>query len=40
MAISLPGSEPFYKVLATIEMTLTLAITVVGIHWSREVRGG
>lgn len=40
MAISLPGLEPFYKVLATIEMTLTLAITVVGIHWSQEVRGG
>ena len=40
MAVSLPGSEPFYKVLAAIEMTLTLAITVVAVRWPREVRGG
>lgn len=32
MAVSLPGSEPFYKVLAVIEMTLTLAITIVAIR--------
>ncbi len=35
MAVSLPGSEPFYKVLAVIEMTLTLAITVIAIRWPR-----
>lgn len=40
MAVSLPGSELFYKVLAAIEMTLTLAITVVAIRWPREVRRG
>ncbi len=40
MAVSLPGSELFYKVLAAIEMTLTLAITVIAIRWPREVRCG
>lgn len=40
MAVSLPGSELFYKVLAAIEMTLTLAITVIAIRWPREVRRG
>lgn len=40
MAVSLPGSELFYKVLAAIEMALTLAITFVAIRWPREVRRG
>ncbi|MGP7795628.1 DUF6326 family protein [Sphingomonas sp. CLY1604] len=40
MAVSLPGSEPFYKVLAAIEMALTLAITVVAIRWPRDMRRG
>lgn len=40
MAVSLPGSEPFYMMLAAIEMALTLAITVVAIRWPREVRRG
>lgn len=38
MAASVPGSEPFYKVLAAIEMSLTLAITVIAVRWPREVR--
>ena len=38
MAVSLPSSEPFYKVLAAIEMVLTLAITLVAARWPREVR--
>lgn len=38
MAVSVPGSEPFYKVFAAIEMVLTLAITVVAVRWPREVR--
>ncbi|MGY0485483.1 hypothetical protein HUK83_01475 [Endobacter medicaginis] len=40
MAASLPGSEPFYKVLAVIEMALTLAITVVATRWPREANRG
>jgi len=36
MAVSLPGSELFYKVLAAIEMALTLTITVVAARWPRE----
>ena len=40
MAVSLPGSEPFYKVLAAIEMALTVAITVIAIRWPQEVRRG
>lgn len=36
MAVSLPGSEMFYKVLAVIEMALTLTITVVAARWPRE----
>ncbi|AOH85988.1 hypothetical protein AWL63_20540 [Sphingomonas panacis] len=40
MAVSLPGSEPFYKVLAAIEMALTLTITAVAIRWPREMRRG
>lgn len=35
MAVSLPGSEPFYKVLALVEMTQTLAITGIAIRWPR-----
>ena len=38
MAVSLPGSEPFYKVLAAIDIVLTLAITVVAVRWPQEVR--
>lgn len=40
MAVSLPGSEPFYEVLAAVEMALTLSITVIAIRWPREVRRG
>lgn len=40
MAISLPGSEPFYKVLAAVEMVLTISITIVAIRWPREARHG
>jgi len=36
MAVSLPGSEAFYKVLAAIEMALTLAITAVAVRGPRE----
>lgn len=36
MAVSLPGSELFYKVLAAIEMALTLTITIVAVRWPRE----
>lgn len=37
MAMTFPGSELFYKVLAVIEMTLTLAIVAVAARWPREV---
>lgn len=37
MAISLPASEPFYRVLGAIEMALTLAITAIALRWPREV---
>ena len=37
MAISLPGSEPFYKTLGMIEIALTLAIAVVAFRWPRIV---
>ncbi|WP_010188135.1 DUF6326 family protein [Sphingomonas sp. PAMC 26605] len=40
MAGSIPGSEPFYKVLAVIEMALTLAITVIAARWLSEVQRG
>ena len=40
MAVSLPGSEPFYKVLAVIEMALTLAIAVIAARWPSEVQRG
>ena len=40
MAVSLPGSEPFYKVLAAVEIALTLAITVIAVRWPREVHRG
>lgn len=40
MAITFPGSELFYKVLAVIEMTLTLAIAIVAVRWPREVGNG
>lgn len=36
MAISLPGSEPFYKTLGLIEIALTLTIAVVAFRWPRE----
>jgi hypothetical protein len=36
MAVSLPGSEPFYKMVGVIEMALTLAITVIALRWPRE----
>ena len=38
MAISLPGSEPFYKIFGAIEIVLTLAITIVAVRWPREAR--
>ncbi len=40
MAVSLPGSEPFYKVLAAIEIVLTLTITVVAVRWPRANEQG
>ncbi len=33
MAVSLPGSELFYKMLGIIEIGLTLTITVVAFRW-------
>lgn len=35
MAISLPGSRPFYITLGVIEMALTLAIALVAFRWPR-----
>lgn len=37
MAVSLPGSEPFYKTLGVIEIALTLSITVIAFRWPRAV---
>ncbi len=36
MAISLPGSEPFYKMLGVIEIALTLTIAIVALRWPHE----
>jgi len=33
MAISLPGSESFYKLFGAIEIALTLAITLIAFRW-------
>lgn len=38
MAISMPGSEPFYKIFGAIEIVLTLAIIFVAVRWPREAR--
>lgn len=35
MAITLPGSQPFYKLLGMIEIALTLAITLIAFRWPR-----
>ena len=35
MAISIPGSQPFYVALGIIEMTLTMAIALVAFRWPR-----
>lgn len=35
MAMSLPGSEPFYVMFGVIEMALTLAIAIVAFRWPR-----
>ena len=40
MAVSLPGSEPFYKTLGVIEIVLTLAIALVAYRWPREISHG
>jgi hypothetical protein len=40
MAVSLPGSEPFYKTLGTIEIALTLAIVIVAFRWPRAIEQG
>ena len=40
MAVSFPGSDPFYKVLAAIEMVLTLTITVIAVRWPRADEQG
>lgn len=40
MVISLPGSEPFYKVLGVIEIALTLAIAVIAFRWPHEASCG
>lgn len=36
MAISLPGSQPFYQVFGVIEMALTLAIAATALRWPRS----
>jgi hypothetical protein len=35
MAVSLPGSEPFYIVLGIVEMALTFAIVLTAGRWPR-----
>jgi hypothetical protein len=35
MAISMPGSAPFYQLLGVVEMALTLAIVVVALRWPK-----
>jgi hypothetical protein len=40
MAISLPGSEPFYRIFGVIEIALTVAITIVALRWPHEVGRG
>jgi hypothetical protein len=35
MAMSLPGSEPFYLMLGVVEMALTLSIAIVALRWPR-----
>ena len=37
MAISLPGSQPFYKTFGAIEIALTLTIAIVAFRWPRAV---
>lgn len=37
IALSLPGSKPFYKTFGAIEIVLTLAITILALRWPREV---
>lgn len=37
MAVSLPGSAPFYVVLGIVEMVLTLTIAVIAFRWPRSV---
>jgi hypothetical protein len=39
MAISMPGSAPFYLVLGFIEMALTLSIAVVAFRWPKAQSG-
>lgn len=39
MAVSLPGSEPFYIVLGVIEMALTLAVALTALRWPRATNG-
>ena len=36
MAISLPGSAPFYQIFGAIEIVLTLAIAVVALRWPQQ----
>jgi len=36
-AVSLPGSEPFYKTLGVIKIMLTLTITLVAFRWPHEI---
>jgi len=40
MAVSLPGSEPFYKTLGMIEIVLTLTIVFVAFRWPRAIEQG
>ena len=35
MAISIPGSQPFYTALGIIEMALTITIALVAFRWPR-----
>lgn len=37
MAVSMPGSEPFYMMLGVIEIALTLAITIIAFRWPSDV---
>ncbi|MEP7008216.1 MAG: DUF6326 family protein, partial [Sphingomonas bacterium] len=37
MAVTLPGSQPFYKTLGAIEIALTVTIAIIAFRWPRAV---